>query len=639
MNFEAFRDGIMHDALSPLQSVRLADFIFDRELYLKEDENPASFIEDRGGLAFSASQRISFDTFFNCFYERHWTRYTSLSDLQLALHSSGTARVDIYRTDASGVRSLTARRIVEGNDTHHEIPISLDVLSLGQLGRLHFEIVTDEDDFVLHEGSWATRNSASKDITLTIVICTYNKAAFVARNIVSLIEASLKLPALTDIIVVDQGTRKVSDENAIRNLALDNYSTKLHIIEQPNFGGAGGFTRGIIEFLENEGSHVVLMDDDVIIDPYILERLISLLNYSNRDFIVGGEMLDLYRPRFLYCHSEFFDKEYAVTERVAPYDIDLTSTGALNSLVGSQYSNYNAWFLCCFPRAVFNEHGLPLPVFVRSDDCEFGTRLAAAGIEIVHFPGFCVWHEPFYAKSRAWIEYYSYRNLLIGACMQTKKPNAKWARRYYGAFMYYIHTYQYDFALAMCLALEDLLKGPSFVFDDPRQRYSELIEQLKKIEAQTYERRGEERSDLWRTSKVHPSIPEAIGFTANIIWTLWPRKQEEEREIKKVLQHEDLHWRNAHGYQSLFLLNPHTDRVTFLEQDSTLARSLCWRMLPLLFKLRWGMKQLHADYRSAAPEYTSLEFWKQYLGVSSAGQSDKAQGPIRQSRKAASLVG
>ena len=49
-------------------------------------------------------------------------------------------------------------------------------------------------------------------------------------------------------------------------------SAHIHIVQNKNTGGAGGFTRDLIEILDanNAGmeiTHVLLMDDDIVIDP------------------------------------------------------------------------------------------------------------------------------------------------------------------------------------------------------------------------------------------------------------------------------------------------------------------------------------------------------------------------------------
>ena len=71
-----------------------------------------------------------------------------------------------------------------------------------------------------------------------------------------------------------------------------------------NAGGAGGFTRGMIEILKaNENgagvTHVLVMDDDIVLDTDVLLRtytLLSLRKPEYADVFVGGAMLRLDRP-------------------------------------------------------------------------------------------------------------------------------------------------------------------------------------------------------------------------------------------------------------------------------------------------------------------------------------------------------
>lgn len=45
---------------------------------------------------------------------------------------------------------------------------------------------------------------------------------------------------------------------------------KVHVVKNKNAGGAGGFTRGLIEILKRPDrggiTHALLMDDDVVVD-------------------------------------------------------------------------------------------------------------------------------------------------------------------------------------------------------------------------------------------------------------------------------------------------------------------------------------------------------------------------------------
>ncbi len=51
---------------------------------------------------------------------------------------------------------------------------------------------------------------------------------------------------------------------------------KLRIIDQDNLGGSGGFARGMYEAVENGSDYVLLLDDDVVIEPESIIRLVHL---------------------------------------------------------------------------------------------------------------------------------------------------------------------------------------------------------------------------------------------------------------------------------------------------------------------------------------------------------------------------
>lgn len=73
-------------------------------------------------------------------------------------------------------------------------------------------------------------------------------------------------------------------------------SDKITIHPNKNVGGAGGFTRGMIESMEQpeDITHVLLMDDDVIILPESIRRmyyLLSMLKPEFDEYFVSGARL------------------------------------------------------------------------------------------------------------------------------------------------------------------------------------------------------------------------------------------------------------------------------------------------------------------------------------------------------------
>lgn len=71
---------------------------------------------------------------------------------------------------------------------------------------------------------------------------------------------------------------------------------------------------------------------------------------------------------------------------------------------------YNAWWYCCLPVSAIKTCGLPLPLFIKTDDVEYGLRL---GAKVALLNGIGVWHSEFSSKYSLYLEYYIKRNEMI----------------------------------------------------------------------------------------------------------------------------------------------------------------------------------------------------------------------------------
>ncbi len=63
-----------------------------------------------------------------------------------------------------------------------------------------------------------------------------------------------------------------------------------------------------------------------------------------------------------------------------------------------------------FPMKIVTPENLPMPIFIRGDDLEYGLRNMKT---LILMNGICVWHEPFENKYSSFLEYYIMRNQLI----------------------------------------------------------------------------------------------------------------------------------------------------------------------------------------------------------------------------------
>ena len=81
--------------------------------------------------------------------------------------------------------------------------------------------------------------------------------------------------------------------------------------------------------------------------------------------------------------------------------------------------DYNAWWMCLIPRAVAEELGLPLPLFIKWDDAEYGLRARSRGYRTATVPGIAIWHMSFLEKDDTsdWQAYFHYRNRFVAAAL------------------------------------------------------------------------------------------------------------------------------------------------------------------------------------------------------------------------------
>lgn len=386
-------------AFPPLSQLRPLYFRLEQAKPVSRDVNSLSCVLHSGDV-------LSADSYLNSFYERYWREYTTVDNVTLEVVARGRLTIEIDRvSSAIGVTEAKACTVgLQDSVTVSRIDVPPPhVLGEGFYGRLYavFRPISDEVEII--SARWLTRCKPQREARVSVVMCTFNKPAAVVGNLAPLAEAFGRVPNLAKFVLVDQGTSKVVEQDSYASAAShSSLAGRVVVIEQANLGGAGGFTRGMLEsFADPTITHVLLMDDDVVVDPSVFSRLVAFLKHAKSDVVVGGSMLDLYRRTILHADAERANFDTLVYEPVLPHGHDLCAPGAADRYNEPIAGSYNAWWFCCIPQSAVRQHGLPLPIFVRCDDAEFGTRLTSADYPVVALPGVFVWHEPFYAKFSA----------------------------------------------------------------------------------------------------------------------------------------------------------------------------------------------------------------------------------------------
>ncbi len=301
-----------------------------------------------------------------------------------------------------------------------------------------------------------------RPVDIAVNICTYRREAYVRRNI-----DILRKSIIGNEDHVMHGHLKVyiSDNGNTLPQETGDGSDDIKITGNRNVGGAGGFTRGLIEIMNDRDSfnatHVLMMDDDVVVTPEALFRTYMLLRCRREEYAamsIGGAMLRMDRQSIQVEAGASWNAGRLVSNK-AGIDLSLGENCLLNEI--EEYTEYNAWWYCCMPMEVVSRSNLPLPLFIRGDDLEYGLRNR---LYVVLLNGICVWHEPFENKYASYLHYYIIRNLLYDNALHF--PNYKlssFLHRLYVTTAREMIYYRYKNIDLLFRGVNDFYKGVDFL--------------------------------------------------------------------------------------------------------------------------------------------------------------------------------
>ena len=143
-------------------------------------------------------------------------------------------------------------------------------------------------------------------------------------------------------------------------------------------------------------------------------------------------------------------------------------------------SVYSGWWYCCIPTANIRARGLPLPLFIRCDDMEYSWR--HHGIHHITLNGICIWHQAFNeGRSLAAVgrseRYFAPRNMFVRNALHIPGVEAEFPRYFWAWFKDGLVQYNYQWAELLLAAMEDLLRGPDCLKDDP----DKILERLRHV--------------------------------------------------------------------------------------------------------------------------------------------------------------
>ena len=467
-----------------LQNVLLprAGICAEAGLFYRSPQAGQLELDDAEGLLYFRREHTvcDFSSYFNALSLAKWKKYTQISQPRLCLILRGSFELQLLAYQASGQQhdgtpdaAVLRCHSIQG-DGQTVLSFSFD--HDASCAFLSFRLSALSKDAVFCRAWYEAKveEAALHEVRLAANICTFKREPYITRNLVTLRREILNNPSSElygrlQVFVSDNG----------QTLPLEQLADEsVHIVYNKNVGGVGGFTRGLLEICRHhdtfDATHVIMMDDDIVIETEALFRTYMLLRCRRpeyEDLFVGGAMLRLDRPQIQHESGALWNVGHL---RPLKHDLDLSRFENCIANEVDEGAEYNAWWYCCIPMQIVREDNLPSPFFIHCDDAEYGIR-NTRNLALIN--GICVWHEPFDAKYSSFLSYYDMRNMLYAnAFCRPQYGKGSCLRTLYCYVIADLFRYRYQDVRLELRAVRDFNKGADFLLHtDGEKLHKEII--------------------------------------------------------------------------------------------------------------------------------------------------------------------
>jgi galactofuranosylgalactofuranosylrhamnosyl-N-acetylglucosaminyl-diphospho-decaprenol beta-1,5/1,6-galactofuranosyltransferase len=594
---------------------------------------PAYLAEDAGrrrSAVITKGRRVSFATYFNAFPASYWRRWTTVESVTLRIRLAGESTVVLYRSTARGF-SHPVETIKVESDEPETIERTLPLSPFMDGGWYWFDIVAGPQGTTLIEAEWLGLAEAAPAGRVSIGITTFNRPDFLLDLVRTLGDATELNDVLDTVYVIDQGSNRVRSHPGFTD-AGKNLADRLQVIEQGNIGGSGGFSRAMDETVRAARSdYVLLLDDDIKLDPEGIVRAVTFADLARRPTIVGGHMFSLYDRSLLHAFAEAI-APYKWWWGIAPntrgrHDFARRNLRNTPWLHRRGDSDYNGWWMCLIPTRIIDEIGLALPVFIKWDDAEYGVRARKHGYPTVSMPGVAAWHVPWDDKNdaRDWQAYYHLRNRVVAALLHSEHDHGgTLLSESLERQLQNLLSMQYSTAALRNLALEDVLSGPAHLHRDIKTK----MKQLRELRAQYPD--AQDAADIESFPPPRRRAPEAVKesttptnkrnlLTKAVKGTarqLRPPPEGARKRPQMALPYSDATWFVLVNLDSALVSSADGNTAAWYQRDPKTFRTLGLRSVILHRRLRRRWSRVAAEYQAAAGEFTSPARWRETFEAS-----------------------
>lgn len=560
--------------------------------------------DDRAGVVTVERHAVAmFDSYFNAFSVGKWHANCALNGLWLGVSGRGRVEVKVFHAIPERSWEVLATTVVTLSKTNETL-IDLSAYPEGATtGVIFFEVRALSTGVIVSGARYLTAARPDPSRRLALSITTFKREEQVehtARRLAHYLDRC-DFSAQMDCFIVDNGnSAKIIDHPKIRR------------IPNANLGGAGGFTRGLLEAEAQGYSHVLFMDDDASIPMEALHRTYAFLTLAtDPKAAIAGAMINNTDKWRMWENGAVFNKKCKplfsgtdLRDRGQMFQMEYESARTRSAKM------YGGWWFFAFPVAQVKHH--PFPFFVRGDDVNFSL---ANEFAITTLNGVVSFADDFIDKESPLTWYLDLRSHMVHHLTLDKMevgPRAL-ARIGVNFFLRNIVKFQYETLEAVLMAWEHVLKGPEFFTQNadasgPRAAIKALIKTeawTPLADLDTTEKAGFLDKRLGARRRFYP-------FSLNGHFLPFFRRWGSRRVIPAWQRgHIDAMW----GACQLTFMNSTRDKGYVTRRDNIKALRLLTRLTVLWLRTVLGYRGLRAKYHGSYDKITTRDYWRGALSM------------------------
>jgi len=563
---------------------------------------PGFYDASLGEITLEEGATAFFDSYFNALSIGKWHAFCAPKRLHLALSGRGRVEVKVFHAIPDRSWEILVSEVVTltpGQETLFDLS---QYPQAATRGVIYFEARALAGRAAITGGRYVTASRPDPSVRLAASITTFRREAQVEATAARLVEwiADAEMAERLHLFVVDNGQSASMPDSPF-----------ITYVPNANLGGAGGFTRGLIEAKNAGYSHVLFMDDDATFPMENLHRTVTFLALSQDPrATIAGAMINTSEKWRMWENGAIFDRKcmplFTGTDlrtRDGVMHLEFESARIVSDKL------YGGWWYFAFPVAQVTHY--PFPFFVRGDDVNFSL---ANDFNIVTLNGVVSFAEDFFEKESPLTWYLDLRSHMVHHLTLDKMevgPLAL-AKMVVWFFLRNVPKFQYESIEAVLMAFEDVMRGPEFFAANP-----DAADRRARIKALS-------RTEAWKPLSPDDMV-ERRRFWAKQGLLCWLSKITLNGHLMPLAgvfgnrivlpPQERNHYAAIWGASRITFLNTTRDKGYTTRLSRRRFARVGLRLAGLLLRFLLGYRALRAAYRDRYDDITTPRYWDGALAL------------------------